>query len=216
MPPKNANSRRARSTRRLLITETLETRTLLSALPNPSVAPFPTIAKVAIPALGGGANQPSVAMTGLSGDLNAIQDLTVQATSATGAFVSFPTIVASDFVDLNDPLVVTPGSGSFFPVGSTTVTCVSTDKSGNTATATFQVNVLPAHLAPPTVAPTGFLATRQGIHQLVLRFSEPMNAIQAAMSTQYRMALGFLQAFSQQGFMKSTNPPKSSHASLFN
>jgi hypothetical protein len=30
------------------------------------------------------------------------------------------------------------------------------------------------------------------------------------------MALGFLQAFSQQGFMKSTNPPKLSHESLFN
>ena len=43
----------------------------------------------------------------------------------------------------------TPASGSTFATGTTTVTCTATDPSGNTATATFQVQVVSGVL-PPT------------------------------------------------------------------
>ncbi|WP_205174565.1 HYR domain-containing protein [Bacillus pakistanensis] len=38
--------------------------------------------------------------------------------------------------------VCTPASGSFFPTGTTTVTCIATDAFGNTSTCTFNVRVL--------------------------------------------------------------------------
>src|SRR5262249_26966194 len=54
--------------------------------------------------------------------------------------VTFPTPAISD----NAPgatVVCTPASGSVFPVGTTTVNCVATDPSGNTASCSFTVTV---------------------------------------------------------------------------
>ena len=47
----------------------------------------------------------------------------------------------------------TPGSGSFFVVGQTTVTCKATDKVGTTATCTFNVTVMDVE-APEIVCPS--------------------------------------------------------------
>jgi len=66
--------------------------------------------------------------------------VTVDATSATGAVVSFAA-TATDIVDVSDPVDCAPASGSTFPVGHTTVTCSSTDTLGNTATGSFDVSV---------------------------------------------------------------------------
>ena len=49
-----------------------------------------------------------------------------------------------------------PPSGSFFPIGNTTVTCTSTDAAGNTATATFQVRIADAE--PPVLRLPGDLS----------------------------------------------------------
>ncbi len=60
-----------------------------------------------------------------------------------GAPVSYSwTVPASD--NCTSPLTVScsPVSGSVFPIGTTTVTCQSTDAAGNTGTCTFQVNVV--------------------------------------------------------------------------
>jgi hypothetical protein len=46
-----------------------------------------------------------------------------------------------------------PGSGSFFPFGSRSVTCSATDKAGNTGTADTVVRVRPSR--PPPVEPVG-------------------------------------------------------------
>jgi hypothetical protein len=46
-------------------------------------------------------------------------------------------------------ITCTPASGSMFATGTTTVSCTATDPSGNTATATFQVQVVSGVL-PPT------------------------------------------------------------------
>ena len=50
----------------------------------------------------------------------------------------------------------TPPSGSFFPIGTTIVTCTSTDGAGNTATATFQVRIADAE--PPVLRLPGDLS----------------------------------------------------------
>jgi hypothetical protein len=50
-------------------------------------------------------------------------------------------VTASDAVDGPVPVTCEPRSGSRFPLGRTRVTCSATDKSANTATASFRVTV---------------------------------------------------------------------------
>jgi hypothetical protein len=63
------------------------------------------------------------------------------ATSINGATVSY-TVTASDNVDAVATATCTPASGSVFPIGSTTVSCSATDAAGNTASTTFNIQVL--------------------------------------------------------------------------
>lgn len=58
------------------------------------------------------------------------------------AIVNYTTPTASDIVDLSDPVLCAPPSGSAFPAGTTTVTCTSTDAHNNTATRTFRVTII--------------------------------------------------------------------------
>ncbi|MDR6863414.1 HYR domain-containing protein [Phycicoccus sp. 3266] len=83
-------------------------------------------------------------------EIGAVQNLSATATSAAGAKVTYTTPTATDLVDGATAVTCDPASGSTFPLGTTTVTCTSTDKTGNTATKTFTVTV--------TVAWSGFLA----------------------------------------------------------
>jgi glucuronoarabinoxylan endo-1,4-beta-xylanase len=70
-------------------------------------------------------------------------NLTVEATSAAGAVMTFSTS-AVDTVDGPLPTTNTPASGSTFPLGTTTVTTSATDAAGNSASQTFTVTVTPA------------------------------------------------------------------------
>ncbi|QQS45055.1 MAG: HYR domain-containing protein [Acidobacteriota bacterium] len=74
---------------------------------------------------------------------NVPANITTAATSPAGALVSFTLPSAMDLVD--GPVAVTPdrASGSLFPVGTTTVTFTAKDSRNNTATASFNVTVLP-------------------------------------------------------------------------
>jgi hypothetical protein len=67
-------------------------------------------------------------------------DMTVEATSPTGAAVTYPAS-ATDQVDPTVPVTCTPTSGSSFPLGTTTVDCTATDDAGNTATGSFKITV---------------------------------------------------------------------------
>ncbi len=58
-----------------------------------------------------------------------------------GATVSYPMPSAKDVVDPAPALDCAPASGSTFTVGVTTVTCTASDASGNTSTASFDVEV---------------------------------------------------------------------------
>ncbi|WP_056684496.1 HYR domain-containing protein [Cytobacillus solani] len=58
-----------------------------------------------------------------------------------GAIVNFPDPIVSDNCP-NVTALCTPASGSFFPPGNTTVTCIATDAAGNTSTCSFNVRVI--------------------------------------------------------------------------
>ncbi|HEX3542138.1 MAG TPA: HYR domain-containing protein [Acidimicrobiales bacterium] len=68
------------------------------------------------------------------------KDMTVEATSASGAAVTF-NATAQDNVDGTLTPTCTPASGSTFTLGTTPVSCSATDSSGNTGTAGFNVTV---------------------------------------------------------------------------
>jgi hypothetical protein len=61
-----------------------------------------------------------------------------------GAVVSF-TVTATDNCDLTPTVVCSPASGSFFPIGTTTVNCTATDDCGNTDSCSFTVTVTPTN-----------------------------------------------------------------------
>jgi hypothetical protein len=61
--------------------------------------------------------------------------------SAPGEIVTF-TVTASDCQDPSPTVVCVPPSGSFFPRGTTIVTCTATDASGNESTCEFPVSVV--------------------------------------------------------------------------
>lgn len=78
-------------------------------------------------------------------------DLTLEATGPNGVQVTYSRPTASDVGGPANPTVTcTPGSGSTFPIGTTSVTCSATDAAGNTASTTFSITIV----NPTTPAPT--------------------------------------------------------------
>jgi hypothetical protein len=70
-------------------------------------------------------------------------DITVEATSAAGAAVTFvPAPTAFDVVDGSLTPICVPASGSTFHIGLTQVACTAVDAAGNEATAVFNVVVV--------------------------------------------------------------------------
>jgi hypothetical protein len=69
-------------------------------------------------------------------------DFAVNATSPAGAVVTYQ-VIASDNVAVASS-TCNPASGTTFPIGTTSVSCVASDPSGNGASATFHVTVLSA------------------------------------------------------------------------
>jgi len=77
-------------------------------------------------------------------------DVTTEATGPDGAAVTY-SVSATDLVDGALGATCDYDSGDTFPLGTTTVTCSSTDNAGNTGAATFDVTVVDT--TPPTIAP---------------------------------------------------------------
>ncbi len=69
-------------------------------------------------------------------------DITVIPTGPSGAVVSF-SVTANDDHDPSPDILCVPPSGSYFPLGRTTVICTATDDSGNASVCTFEVTVRP-------------------------------------------------------------------------
>lgn len=82
-----------------------------------------------------------------------VESKTVEATSASGATVSYD---ASAVDNVDGPLTPTcvPPSGSVFPLGATTTTCQATDAAGNTGTGTGTITVVDT-TAPAVGCPEG-------------------------------------------------------------
>ena len=68
-------------------------------------------------------------------------DITQEATSASGAVVTYTPPTATDLVDGSVSVSCNHTSGDTFPLGTTTVACTSTDLHSNTGTASFTVKV---------------------------------------------------------------------------
>jgi len=69
-------------------------------------------------------------------------NLTAEATSASGAIVTYTDPTATDLVDGTVAVSCIPVSGSTFSIGETTVTCSATDTAGNIATSSFTITVV--------------------------------------------------------------------------
>ena len=67
--------------------------------------------------------------------------MTMTTTDASGMTVSFTAPTATDIVDASPSVGCAPASGSWFAVGTTSVTCTATDASGNSSHASFDVSV---------------------------------------------------------------------------
>jgi hypothetical protein len=81
-------------------------------------------------------------------------------TPTTTAAIGFPNmhIILNATGLLAVPVVSSPASGSFFPVGTTTVTSTATDAAGNTSTCSFTVRVNDTQ-APAITCPANITAT---------------------------------------------------------
>ena len=95
-------------------------------------------------------------------------NLTVQATAASGATVTYANPTATDAAGSPIPVSCLPLSGSTFPIGTTTVTCTATDTVGNSSQSTFTVLVqdtvppvinVPGPLDVAANGPTGAITT---------------------------------------------------------
>jgi hypothetical protein len=87
----------------------------------------------------------------------------------TSTIANFPQIVAND----NCPGVTvacTPPSGSLFPVGTTTVSCVATDMAGNKASCTFPVSVFDSRLQDDADSGKSILFMTNGPQKGLYRF----------------------------------------------
>ena len=76
-------------------------------------------------------------------------NIQAECSSPDGAIVSYPKPVVADECDVDPIVVCNPSPGSLFPMGTTTVTCRTTDDSGNSMECTFTVTVVDT--MPPQV-----------------------------------------------------------------
>lgn len=69
------------------------------------------------------------------------ENMTVEATSAAGAVVTFEATATDETAPAAPLVTCQPASGATFPLGTTTVSCEATDAAGNKSTGTFDVLV---------------------------------------------------------------------------
>jgi hypothetical protein len=83
-------------------------------------------------------------------DISTPGDLVIDATSAAGAEVTYEA-TASDDRDASPTISCSPPSGATFPNGLTEVKCTATDASGNSASSSFTVTVVPLDVTAPVI-----------------------------------------------------------------
>ncbi len=127
---------------------------------------------------------PSFTITVLDGDMklsNVPADITTDATSSSGAVVSYTPPTAVDEDSPAPTVSCTPASGSTFPIGTTTVTCTASDGDtpADSASASFHVTVQDV-TAPTLSLPGAITADASGPSGTVVTYlvtaSDPDNA----------------------------------------
>lgn len=81
--------------------------------------------------------------------LHGLVNRIIEATSAAGSAVSF-SVTATDIADAAPVAICSSASGSTFPLGTTTVTCVARDSSNNSSSGSFTIRV--QDTTPPALA----------------------------------------------------------------
>ena len=100
-------------------------------------------------------------------------DQRTEATGPTGAKVTYTPPTAEDDRDGAVSVSCEPGSGSMFPVGTTTVTCSASDTAGNKASASFKVTVIDT--TPPVISnvPAAIAQDATGASGAVVTYRTP-------------------------------------------
>jgi uncharacterized repeat protein (TIGR01451 family) len=112
-------------------------------------------------------------------------DMTVDATSPSGAAVSY-SATASDDVDQSPAVSCVSASGNVFPIGTTMVTCTATDDAANSSSATFTITVRGA--AAQVVALIDETLAYLGLSALPAALRAPLTAIANALVANNRPA----------------------------
>lgn len=100
--------------------------------------------------------------------------LTLEATGPTGATADFAAdVTAEDVVDGAVSTSCTPGSGTTFPLGTTSVTCTATDAAGNLGSDAFDVIVLDTTAPVISGSPGDFTVEATGPDGAVVTFTDP-------------------------------------------
>jgi hypothetical protein len=119
-----------------------------------------------------GAQRAVTVIDTLAPQLATMGNVTVEATGPNGAAAQFITGVASDACDPAPQVTCDHASGETFPLGTTLVTCVASDASGNTTQQSFTVSVVDT--TPPTLAqPADVFVTATSIAGAVATFATP-------------------------------------------
>jgi hypothetical protein len=87
------------------------------------------------------------------------QDISIQTSNPTGAVVEFMNPIVSDGCDSNPQIQMSHDSGMLFSPGTTQVTIIATDSSGNTSTCSFNIVVSIEEIATPTPTDTPTIVT---------------------------------------------------------
>jgi len=100
-------------------------------------------------------------------------DMTVSASNASGAVVSF-SASATDLVDGSVIPICLPASGAVFPLGTTTVNCTAADSRGNTSSGSFKVNVVD-NTPPALTLPANMTVTALNASGATVKFAASAN-----------------------------------------
>ncbi|HYC88735.1 MAG TPA: HYR domain-containing protein [Thermoanaerobaculia bacterium] len=99
-------------------------------------------------------------------------DMVVEATSRSGAIVNY-TATARDYVERTIAVECAPASGTFFPVGISTVSCTATDDMERSTNGVFRVTVNPYQEppAPTLVVPQDFAVEATSAEGAIVTFT---------------------------------------------
>ncbi len=122
--------------------------------------------------------------------LNLPSNITAQATSLSGASVSF-TVTATDAQDGDLIPTCSHTSGNTFPIGGTTVDCSATDSDGNTTAGSFTITVvnsppvlnLPGNITAEATSPSGAVVNFSATATDLVDGPVPVNCSPASGST---------------------------------